>query len=207
MRHPESHAARAVRVSRFAARHVRGLRRWRRALRGAVQTTLAVWAITASLFAQGGSRQAPEYDVKAAYLYNFMTLTQWPSTAFASASAPVRVCSVGDDPFDGALERTLQRETVAGRPIVIRRPGRADLRAECQVVFIPRDVAPRPVLEALDRSPVLTVGESPAFAETGGMIVLVPEAGRIRFEVNRTVAIDHGLVFSARLLEVARRVR
>lgn len=173
-----------------------------------MQVALGVWMMSLGLVsAQRLNGSAPEYDVKAAYVYNFVALTQWPDTAFPTASAPIRVCVVGENPFGNALERTVQGQTAAGRRIVVSRQDQTDRLVRCHVAFIPSAVDPRPALQALDMSPVLTVGESQAFAQAGGMIVLVPDAGRIRFEVNRTAAHSHGLTFSAHLLEVARSVR
>lgn len=54
---------------------------------------------------------------------------------------------------------------------------------------------------------VLTIGESEAFAECGGMITQVVEGGRVRFDINLQAAADAHLKISSKLLELARTVR
>jgi len=84
-------------------------------------------AILCGLLAWPGSRPwagdqaAREYEVKAAFLYNFAAFVEWPRAAFAEDSSPIVVCIVGTDPFGTGLDRTLQGKTAQGRPIVIRR--------------------------------------------------------------------------------------
>ena len=62
------------------------------------------------------------------------------------------------------------------------------------------------VLASAKRLPVLTVSDIPRFAERGGMIGLVNQADRIRFEVNVAPVEDSGLTVSSELLKVAWRV-
>ena len=40
-----------------------------------------------------------EYDVKAAFLYNFITITEWPEEAFTTPESPYVIGVVGYDPF------------------------------------------------------------------------------------------------------------
>ncbi len=54
--------------------------------------------------------------------------------------------------------------------------------------------------------PVLTVSDLPGFAQQGGVIGLVRQSGRLRFEVNRGVAQSAGLRLSADLLSLAMTV-
>jgi hypothetical protein len=79
-----------------------------------------------------------EYQVKAAFLLSFVTFTEWPATAFESPSSPVRICVMGDDPFDGSLVRTIEGEAVAGHPLVIHPVGRGEDVSQCHVLFVPR---------------------------------------------------------------------
>jgi hypothetical protein len=53
----------------------------------------------------------------------------------------------------------------------------------------------------------MTIGESQAFAECGGMITLVLEGDRVRFDINLQVATDAHLKISSKLLELARTVK
>src|SRR6202049_4525246 len=78
----------------------------------------------------------PEYQVKAAYLFNFLKFVEWPAEAFADPLAPIVIGIVGDDPFGIALPQVVMGKTVQGRDLVIRkyRAGE-DLRAS-HILFI-----------------------------------------------------------------------
>jgi len=51
-----------------------------------------------------------EYEVKAAFLFNFTKFVQWPSSAFADANSAFEICIVGDDPFGKTLDDIVQGE-------------------------------------------------------------------------------------------------
>ena len=53
---------------------------------------------------------------------------------------------------------------------------------------------------------VLTVGEGDRFAREGGMIALVVDNRRVRFDINPAAAQNGGLKLSSRLLNVARSI-
>src|SRR5258708_21680083 len=55
--------------------------------------------------------------------------------------------------------------------------------------------------------PILTVGETPGFAERGGVIRFVLEDNRVRFEVNVEAAHQADLTISSRLLTLARIIQ
>jgi hypothetical protein len=151
-----------------------------------------------------------EYEVKAAFLYNFAKFVEWPAQTFASASAPFVFCIVGSNPFDGALERVISDRTAHGRKIVVREVAEPTSGA-CHLVFISSSEDERVArlvhtAQAVQGAPVLTVGESAAFAESKGMIRLVVEEGGVRFDIDAAAAERAGLKFSSQLLKLARRV-
>jgi hypothetical protein len=150
----------------------------------------------------------PEYEVKAAFLYNFMQFVEWPETAFAAAEAPVCIGVLGDDPFGSALEEIVRGETVGDRPLVVHRSREVTDLIECQVVFISKSEEGRmpALLDALEPRPVLTVGEVAGFARSGGIINFYLEESRVRFEINAKVAQRQGLRMSSQLLNLGRIV-
>jgi hypothetical protein len=78
----------------------------------------------------------------------------------------------------------------------------------CHVVFVPvteKDHAEK-IMKSLQGSNTLTVGESDGFAAMGGIINLVVEGDKIRFEVNPAAADRAGLKISAKLLSMAKIV-
>jgi hypothetical protein len=62
-------------------------------------------------------------------------------------------------------------------------------------------------IQMLKGAPVLTIGETAGFAKNGGIINLVLEDNKVRFEVNVRAAKDADLNISSRLLALARIVQ
>ncbi|MDJ0848185.1 MAG: YfiR family protein [Myxococcota bacterium] len=151
--------------------------------------------------------QAHEYAVKAALLYNFSKFLTWPEDAF-DASQDFRICIYGEDPFGSQLDAVGAKRT-RGRPIVVsRHTETTGLAGSCHIVFVGerRGQPLREALRSLKHEAMLTVGDGRRFVDRGGMIGLVREGSRIRFEINRRETQRAGLAVSAQLLRVAHRV-
>jgi hypothetical protein len=156
------------------------------------------------------SQASLEYEVKAAFLYNFAKFVEWPDNAFSTADAPFVLCIVGNDPFDGALERVISDRTAHGRKILVRRM-QEPAGGGCHLVFFAESENDRVArlvhtVQTAQSAPVLTVGETEAFEDSEGMIRLVVEEGGVRFDIDAASAERAGLKFSSQLLKLARRV-
>jgi hypothetical protein len=147
-----------------------------------------------------------EYDVKAAYLFNFLQFVTWPGEAFGAPSVPVRLCIVGHNPFGTVLAALTRNETVNGHPIEVATTGDDRELRGCHVAFIPSNVSAGPPLRAMASLPIVTVGETDGFLEAGGIIRFIVVNDRVRFDVNLRAAMKGGLTLSSRLLQVARMV-
>jgi hypothetical protein len=148
-----------------------------------------------------------EYQVKAAFLFNFSKFVQWPEEAFARKGSPFTICLAGD-PFAGALDAIVQNETVDGRKVIVRRITEGGVQ-ECSIVFVGRSEARHTaeIISAAGKSPILTVGESEDFIDKGGMIRFIERERRIRFQINTDAAERASLKISAKLLQLADIVR
>src|SRR5579863_6313245 len=62
-----------------------------------------------------------EYKLKLAFLYNFAQFVEWPSDAFQFPNAPLTVCVVGENPFQGELEQSLRGRTAGNHPIQLKK--------------------------------------------------------------------------------------
>lgn len=168
---------------------------------------LAVAASGVGLHAQTPRPNAEQ--VQAAYLYNFGKFVKWPAAALANQSRGFEICVLDQDPFGDTLQSTLAGESVAGKPVVVKRLHKAQEAISCHILFISasqsRDL--KGILSSLDESAVLTVSDMPDFSKRGGMIQFVFEGDRIRFEVNLEGAERAHLVFPSELLKVATAVR
>jgi hypothetical protein len=149
-----------------------------------------------------------EYQVKAAFIYNFVKFMEWPAEAFAAGNDPLRICVLGENPFGGELARTVEGKKINGRALTVKQFSDSRMAKGCHVLFVSaseRGRAPQ-VLDALRDSSTLTVSETEEFIRMGGMIKFVLEDGKVRFEVNLRASEQARLKISAKLLSLARRV-
>ena len=154
------------------------------------------------------AQSATEYQVKAAFLFNFAKFVEWPPSSFHDGSAPLQICVLGRDPFGEVLRELTREKTVNGHKLEVR--GVVDLQVAraCHILFIAFSERTRlkQIFEALQGSYALTVGDAKDFAEQGGMINFVLDHDRVQFKVNRSAAELAGLRISSKLLTVAKLV-
>jgi hypothetical protein len=170
-----------------------------------VAAALAVWA-SAGPVRPAVAQDALEYEVRAAFVYNFTKFIDWPEAALGADA--FRICVVGDEPFGRALDRMIAGEAVQGRPIVRVDPPAPDAVRECQILYVGRQAAARGsrALGVAREGHTLTVGDPPTFLDQGGAVRFLLEQGRVRFDVNLAALEQAGLSMSSKLLRVARRV-
>ena len=161
-----------------------------------------------SLLAAAQEREATEYELKAAMLFNIATFVEWPDSAFSDKESPFVIGIFGQDPFGPILEATLRGKMLNGRRILIKRTSDTGEIRGCHLVYVPGAEIARAgeILEALKSHPALTMGESPGFAALGGGINFFIEGKRMHFEVNPEAAKRSNLRVSSKLLRLARVV-
>lgn len=172
-----------------------------------VLATLLLFCAFCPVHAQ--DRLLSEYQVKARYLYSFPLFVEWPDQAFGTPDAPFVLGIVGHDPFGAALDDMASNGTLHGRKVIVRRLRRDQDLSRCQVLFISRSEKDHLdfILSKLAGGNVLTVSEIEGFSSSGGMIGLVFDDDRMRFEINLDRAAGAGLTISAKLSSLARTVR
>lgn len=151
---------------------------------------------------------ALEYQVKAAFLYNFAKFVEWPAEKFPAIDSPVIIGVVGADPFGSVVDRTVQGKTINGRPLIVQRFGPGEDYRRCHILFIGRSLkdSAATILTEVKSESILTVSEIENFARRGGMIGLVVVDESVKFEVNLPAAERANLKVSSKLLSVARAV-
>ncbi len=147
-----------------------------------------------------------EYQVKAAFIFHFAQLVDWPPDM--PKGAPLILCTLGEDPFNGALESTVAGKMVRNRTIHIRHLKGEEGMQGCQILFLGKAQSARipELLADLGKAPVLTVGETPGFLGAGGMICFVLEAKDVRFGINLYAAQSAKLKIGSRLSFLAQTV-
>ncbi len=153
--------------------------------------------------------EAPgEYQLKAAFLFNFAKFIDWPATSFAAPQSPFTICILGTDPFGRAMDDALQGKTVDERSVAVERSkDLADTR-HCQIIFVSSSERRRvqEILGGLRGTSALVVGETEGFAAAGGAVQFTIEDDRVRFLINTDAAARAGLKVSSKLLSLARVV-
>jgi hypothetical protein len=179
----------------------------RTVVRGAFLVLLASFGVP-HLPGRSASQMAlEEYEVKAAYLYNFGRFVRWPEATTGGETFPV--CTIGRDPFGATLDGLLAGESIDGRRLVALRLTSLESANACRILFVGRTEESRlaTVLGAVSGLPILTVSDLPRFAQRGGMIEFVLDDNRVRFEIDLDAAEASGLRLASELLRVATAVR
>jgi hypothetical protein len=150
-----------------------------------------------------------EYQVKAAFLYNFAKFVDWPPQSFHGPDDPITICIVGQNPFGRMLEDTVNGKTLDGRAFAVRNVPAVQQAAGCQILFVSSSERKHlhSILESIKTPGILTVGESEGFAVSGGAINFKLEGGKLRFEINLDAAAKAGLQIRSNLLSLAEIVR
>jgi YfiR/HmsC-like len=154
--------------------------------------------------------RASEYQVKAAFIYNFAKFVEWPPDAVRAEEGAFVITILGGDPFGAILDDTLRGRTLNTQRIILRRAARVEDVGDSRIVFISdseNEKLPR-ILKRLAGAAILTVGEMDHFAERGGIVGFkTDDKDRIRLEINAAVAEQARLRISSELLKLARIVK
>jgi hypothetical protein len=149
-----------------------------------------------------------EYQLKAAFLFNFAKFVSWPPDAFQSDKAPISLCVFRHDPFGGALDQVIREKAINNRELLARRIKDLPELKACQLVFVSETEERQlpEILSSLKGASALVVGESADFAERGGAIQFFLENNKLRFAVNVDAIQRARLQASSKLLALARIV-
>jgi hypothetical protein len=164
---------------------------------------LALWGLSLCAFAQ----TAQEHEVKAAFLFRFLSFIEWPAQAFRTPDAPIVIGFLGADEVAGELERSVAGRSAQGRPVAVRRLRGVELPPEVHVLMVGGREAERIGAIARAAPQLLIVADGEDALERGAAIAFVPEDGRIRFAVSLAAPERSRIRISARMLAVASSVR
>jgi hypothetical protein len=173
----------------------------------------AVASPPAPAYAQGGTSQALERRVKAAFLYKFLGYADFPAAAFADSASPVTIGVVGSDEMAAELAQVAAGRQVRGRPIVVRtlregEPGQVHLLfvAGNDNARSARVLRAALASSAATSSALLPVTECELGLQYGSVINFRIIEERVRFDVSLDSAERNNVKLSSRLLTVANRV-
>jgi hypothetical protein len=151
---------------------------------------------------------AEEAQIKAAFVYNFLKFVDWPS-ASRRADESLVVAIIGEGPTADAVAAFLTTKRVGDRPIVIRHLTWDSSLVGIQAAFVSESDAKklRRVFDGATAAGVLSIGESREFASHGGVIGLLVEERKVRFDIDTEAADAARLHISSKLLALGRIVR
>ena len=170
---------------------------------------LSVWAGSIGGCVASAEREPSEgfqeYEIKAAFLYNFAKFVEWPKESFQGNQSPLVLGILGKDPFGKALD-SLNGKSVGGREFVVKRFSGLETLEPCHILFVtgPEQVHLARILKKVESLNVLTVSDIKGFCPAGGTIALFVEEKQVRFEVNVDAVQRTGLKLSSQLLKLAR---
>ena len=173
---------------------------------------LVLIGVPALVFAPGGlcAQQAgpSEYEIKAAYLYNFGKFVHWPARVEADRNQLFSFCVFGQDPCGATLKAILSGQNIDGQQTVAATISKPEDAGNCRILFISSSEERhlKEIMAALDDSSILTVSDLPSFSKRGGMVEFVLD-NKVRFAVNLGKAQRAGLTMSSELLKLAVAVR
>ncbi len=151
------------------------------------------------------AQQYTEYELKAAYLYNFGKFVQWPSNSTSSKYFKIGV--YGNRQFVSVLVKTIGKRSLNGKKIqILFFPTIGDI-TDCNILLISRVKKDEliKVLKHTDKKNILTVGDNiEEFCIEGGMINFTPKNSKFRFYINNDSANEHKLIISSKLLSLGK---
>jgi hypothetical protein len=170
------------------------------------------WAIVWLLLVGSTALRAEvskEQQLKAALLFNFTKFVEWSPASFPAPDSPLVIGVLGSRPFADEMEKVAKNRNVNGHKISVRKLQSPAGARGVHLLFVSasEDARLGELRGTLRGANVLTVGESDAFARSGGVITFVIVGGKVRFDINSAAAEQASVKISAQLQKLARTVR
>jgi hypothetical protein len=182
---------------------------------------LSVLLSTSNVYPDSKSAQYKEYEVKAAFMYNFIKFVNWPKDK--STQDQIIIGIIGEDPFGSAADIFKGKAVEDKKPVLkyfdtakqLKETAEKDINNEkvqeilkCHLLFIcpSEQKYAKDITDTVAKHGVLTVGDSDKFTEAGVIINFVLEDNKIRFDINLDASDKAGLEMRSQLLRLARKV-
>jgi hypothetical protein len=167
---------------------------------------LVLLVLSNNRMARAQTRPALEYQVKAAFLFNFTRFIHWPPSAYSSPDAPFVIGIVGNDPFGSYIDDLVSGELAEGHKILVRRYTDGSDPKGCHLVFINCSTPAQTKTTILQTGGqnILTVGDQDDFISMGGILRFYKQDNKIKMEIELAAAKAAELDISAKLLQLAR---
>lgn len=151
--------------------------------------------------------QPAEYNIKAVFLERFTRFIDWPeNTEINDPDKPFIIGVIGDNPFGSILEEVYANQKIKNKKVEIIYINDINRISGCQMLFISgsKENELNNILSYTRNKPIITVGDTRNFAESGVLINFFLEKNHIRFEINESAVKKTGLIMSYHLLKAAK---
>ena len=151
------------------------------------------------------NQKAPEYHIKAVFLYNLTHFVNWPEQTTPESHFFI-IGIYGPDPFGSVLDLTIAKEKKYSRPFkIVRLDTPDDIPESCNILYVSSDAMDEweMVRRRISGHPILSVSDDNDFTRNGGMVGLLKHDQRIKVEINHRQVKESGLSMSAKLLRLA----
>lgn len=166
---------------------------------------LAILLAINNLSVSAQTQPSREYQLKAAFLFNFTRFVEWPKSSLPTDDVPLVIGILGSNPFGYFLEEIVAGEKVNGHPVVIHQYKSTEEIKACHILFINISETKKQeqAISDLKTRNILIVSDDKYFLDNGGMIRLFTKNNKIKIEVNLEASKAANLIISAKLLRLA----
>lgn len=146
--------------------------------------------------------QAKEYNLKAAFIYNFTKYIEWNEPADENEFI---IGIIGESSINDPLAEIVKTETVDNKKITIRRFTKPSEITSCHILFISHNcsIPLEDILAKITSKGTLIISEKNGYAEQGTAINFVIVKQKLKFEANVKALNAAGLTASSQLLKLA----
>jgi hypothetical protein len=149
-----------------------------------------------------------EYEIKAAFIYNFSKFVEWPDNVISPSADSITLCIIGNNPF-GNMIRAIEGKAVKNKTLSIKNITSPVNIKGCNILFIASSEEDnlKPILSQAAKNHALTIGDTEGFDKMGVIINMFIEEDKVRFNINIDAAERSGFKISSKLLKLSKPVK
>jgi hypothetical protein len=168
-----------------------------------------VFTLIFSLISIAGFAQANIYVLKAVYLEKFSRFVTWPEECeMENVNKPFIIGVIGKTPLYKNLEQIYSIQKINKKKVIIKKILQYHEIEDCHILVIAESERKNlnNIISFTKKLNVVTVGDSPKFAEKGVLINFIEEKNKLKFEINESAVLESPIQMSFYLMNSAKIV-
>jgi hypothetical protein len=156
-----------------------------------------------------GFAQANIYVLKAVYLEKFSRFVTWPEECeMENVNKPFVIGVIGKTPLYKNLEQIYSIQKINKKKVIIKKILQYHEIEDCHILVITESERKNlnNIISFTKKLNVVTVGDSPMFAEKGVLINFIEEKNKLKFEINESAVLESPIQMSFYLMNSAKIV-